>query len=59
MEDKINRIFDKLENADVSPSANYSMPEYYNIEVETDNDSIFAYDDSGYGITVKFEYTMF
>ena len=29
MEDKINRIFDKLENADVSPSANYSMPEYY------------------------------
>lgn len=162
MEDKINRIFDKLENADVSPSSNYSMPEYYmhcamrgsekekrtlfnwismftgidvdtisnifnerynnvqnesrnmrrtirlreselkqivkesvnkvlteaygnedpsdiqnklidyclpmftkvlkkypNIEVETDNDSIFAYDDSGYGITVKFEYTMF
>lgn len=29
MEDKINRIFDKLENADVSPSSNYSMPEYY------------------------------
>lgn len=29
MEDTINRIFDKLENADVSPSANYSMPEYY------------------------------
>lgn len=29
MEDIINRIFDKLENADVSPSANYSMPEYY------------------------------
>lgn len=29
MEDIINRIFDKLENADVSPSANYSMTEYY------------------------------
>lgn len=29
MEDIINRIFDKLENADISPSSNYSMPEYY------------------------------
>ena len=35
------------------------LKKYPNIEVETDNDRIMAYDDSGYGITVKFEYTMF
>ena len=35
------------------------LKKYPNIEVETDGERIFAYDDSGYGITVKFEYTMF
>jgi len=29
MKEYINRIFDKLEKADVSPSSNYSMPEYW------------------------------
>lgn len=29
MKEYINRIFDKLEKADTSPSSNYSMPEYW------------------------------
>ena len=29
MEDKINRIFDKLENAHISPTSNYGVAEYW------------------------------
>lgn len=65
--ESVNKVLSYEDPSDIQNKLiDYCLPmftkvlkKYPNIEVETDDNRIFAYDESGYGITVKFEYTMF
>jgi hypothetical protein len=67
VKESVNRMLNESDSSDIQNKLiDYCLPmfvkvlkKYPNIEVETDGERIFAYDDSGYGITVKLEYTMF
>ena len=67
VKESVNKVLSYEDPSDIQNKLiDYCLPmftkilkKYPNIEVETDDNRIFAYDESGYGITVKFEYTMF
>ena len=67
VKESVNRMLNESDSSDIQNKLiDYCLPmftkvlkKYPNIEVETDGERIFAYDDLGYGITVKLEHTMF
>ena len=67
VKESVDRVLGYEDSSDIQNKLiDYCLPmftkvlkKYPSIEVETDGNRIFAYDESGYGITVKFEYTMF